>query len=267
MIIDHYYKRLSLLEAILNESQYLLSNGEFPIYHLNSEPIPDEIYIHFQPLQTPQPPSQTVLNENAEIVSIENYLTRNFSCTKCLDRSRGIRNFLSRGRKKILFLHYSGATKPNEKLTKTGKTILKSQLAQEELASVIKNSFSLPLEEFFFQEFPACHFNPNLNPQEWERRCKNCEYHILETVRKEDIKLIIILGNSAILRWSKEFCNENLGRVFLWELEEGFKIPSMILRSPEALLFAKSKSNEEYKSLKNTMQEQLKGFIQNYGEL
>jgi hypothetical protein len=90
---------------------------------------------------------------------------------------------------------------------------------------------------------------------------------IRESVIKEDIKAILVLGSSAILRWDQDFCRANQGKVMSWNFANQMKIPFLITRSPEALSFAKSKSEEEYLKISSEMKDHIKKLINLAGDI
>lgn len=266
-----YKSRLNQLESILRDSHFLLQNKNFPIHHFKSEPFPDEIPLVFKAISKEhfQLPEKTILSSEGEIVAVDQYLTRNFSCKRCVDRERGIRSFLQRGRKKLLILHYSGNSgiKSASFAKRSNKIIFRTQEIESLFSELMQESIHENYEEFFYQEYPGCHFNQNSNSGQWQKRSIECDSQILETVIKEDIKAILVLGSSAILRWDQEFCRANQGKVMSWNFANQMKIPFLITRSPEALSFAKSKSEEEYLKISSEMKDHIKKLINLAGDI
>lgn len=250
-----YKERLKKLESIIQDSVFLLNNSEFPIYNRNNENYPDEIPLVFQPAKIlPRYGNETVLNPEGEVLAVDNYLNRNFACKFCNDRDRGIRGFLIRGRKKLLILHYTGDTgKGNTFLKKSNKTIFRTKEIEQCFEELSETFMQSSYREYFFQEYPACHFSKSMDSKSWERRTTFCDSHILETIKKEGIKAILVLGSSAILRWTPEFCKTNQGIVKSWNFSDGTKIPFAITRSPDALLHAKLNAPDKYKSIQKEM--------------
>jgi len=264
-----YRNRLRILEDILNEAAFLLRNNEFPIHQLNSEILPEDIPLLFQPAQVSAfSSSETILDSQGEILAVENYLTRNFSCRRCPDRDRGIRGFLIRGRKKLLILHYSGNTSGQNAIFKrSNRIIFRSSEIQSCFQELLESALQTNFEEFYYQEYPGCHFTKNSSQNDWKRRVAACDVHVLETIQKENVKAILILGSSAVLKWDKDFCSRNQGKVMQWNFSEAIEIPYMITRSPEALVYAKQISDEKYNEIFQdmkrhilTLSEAVKGF-------
>jgi hypothetical protein len=250
---SEYKNRLNQLESILLETNFLIQNHDIPIHHFNSEQFPDEISFIFKPIAIDyfNLPEKAVLSSEGEIISVDNYLTRNFPCKKCKDRERGIRSFLQRGRKKLLILHYSGDTgiKGSAYAKKSSKTIFRSIEVENSFKDLISEALDENYLEYFYQEYPACHFNTVSNPEDWQRRSIECDSHVLETIQKEKIKAILVLGSSAILRWNSNFCKTNQGKVMNWTFADQTKIPFLITRSPEALVHSKNKSDSDYNNI------------------
>jgi hypothetical protein len=249
MKTEEYRNRLVQLDSILQDSIFLLNNEELPIYNSVTESYPDEIPLVFHPArQTAILTNQAILDPAGEVVAVDNYLTRNFSCRLCPDRDRGIRGFLQRGRKKLLILHYTGDSglTGSSFIKKNSRSLFRTPDVESCFQELVEKHLNLSYEEFFFQEYPACHFPKNSEPKQWEIRSKNCDIHVLETVQKENIKAILVLGSSAILRWSKTFCQTNQGKILTWKFGDGTTIPFSITRSPEALLHAKKSSPDKF---------------------
>jgi hypothetical protein len=250
---SEYKNRLYQLESILLDTNFLLQNQDIPIHHLHHELFPDEINFIFKPIAFDHFSLQekTVMSSEGEIISVDNYLTRNFPCKKCKERDRGIRSFLQRGRKKLLVLHYSGETGIKGSLfaKKSSKTIFRSIEVENSFKELIYDSLKENYLEFFYQEYPACHFNADSKSEDWLRRSIECDSHVLETIQKEKIKAILVLGSSAVLRWNPDFCKTNQGKIMNWTFADQTKIPFIITRSPEALIHSKNKSDTEYNIL------------------
>lgn len=257
---QEYRKRLESLESILHDSEFLLKSREFPIYSFQTESYPDEIPLVFQPARlSTEAFEQTILDPDGGIVAIDNYLNRNFACKLCPDRDRGIRSFLTRGRKKLLILHYSGDTGgKNAILKKNNRTIFRTKEIQESFQELIDRSLDTSYEEFFFQEYPACHFSKNMDPENWVRRTSACDEHVWETIQKENIKALLVLGSSAVLRWTPDFCKQNQGKLKVWTFPDGTSIPFAITRSPDALQHAKIHNPERYPVILEEMSQVLR---------
>jgi hypothetical protein len=266
-----YKSRLNQLESILRDSYFLLNNENLPIHNFKMEPFPDEIPFVFKPISKDHFHSQdkTILSPEGEIVAVDQYLTRNFSCKRCIDRERGIRSFIQRGRKKLLILHYSGNSglKSAAFAKRSNKIIFRTQEIESLFGELINDSIQENYEEFFYQEYPGCHFNQNSTAEQWQKRSIECDSQILETITKEGIKAILVLGSSAVLRWEPEFCKTNQGKVMNWSFPNQLKIPFLITRSPEALSFAKNKSDSDYLKIFSEMKDHVQKLIKFAGDI
>lgn len=266
-----YKSRLNQLESILRDSYFLLNNENLPIHNFKTEPFPGEIPFVFKPIAKDHfhLPDKTILNPEGEVVAVDHYLTRNFSCKRCIDRERGIRSFLQRGRKKLLILHYSGNSglKSAAFAKRSNKIIFRTQEIESLFGDLILDSIKENYEEFFYQEYPGCHFNQKSSPEQWKQRSEECDSQILETITKEGIKAILVLGSSAVLRWEADFCKKNQGKVMNWNFTNQIKIPFLITRSPEALAFAKNKSDSDYNKIFSEMKEHIQKLVKLTGEL
>ncbi|WCL47915.1 hypothetical protein [Leptospira sp. GIMC2001] len=261
MKASEYLNRLKTLDSILQETGFLLQNNEFPIYNLSKEPYPDEFPLVFNPSKINiTSEGDKILNSEGEVIALDGYLTRNFACKKCSDRSMGIRGFLQRGRKKLLILHYTGETgMPGSSfIKKSSKTLFRSKEVEESFTEWIQEGLNTSYEEFHYQEYPACRFHKGFEVSDWHRRANLCDIHVEETVRKEGIKAILVLGSSALLRWPSEYCKANAGKLLEWKFSDGLKIPYLITRSPEALLHCKIKKPSEYKNMLTQLSEHLR---------
>lgn len=268
MKTEQYRNRLENLDSLLQSARFLLANEQFPIYNWNHELYPDEIPLVFESAHIDiAPVREAILDPGGEIVAVDNYLRRNFPCTVCNDRSRGIRGFLQRGRKKLLILHYTGESglSGSSFIKKNPKALFRTQGIEDCFRELIDKNFQYSYQEFFFQEYPACHFPPSDQAGVWERRAANCDIQILETVRKEGIRAILVLGSSAILRFNREFCQKNQGKVMKWKFGDGTHVPFCITRSPEALLHAKNQDREKFQSILDEMSAHIQGLNQTVG--
>jgi hypothetical protein len=261
MKTKEYLDRLHKLSEILEDSEFLLKTEQFPIYNLQTEPYPDEFPILFQPAHLPSiPAKQKILDPVGQVLAVDHYLSRNFSCKLCPDRERGIRAFLRRGRKKLLVLHYtgdSGLGGHTATIKRSNRIVFKSSQIEDFFEELIQETFGFSHEEFFYQEYPGCHFSKKLTQGDWKKRATACDFHVLETVQTESIKGILVLGSAAVLRWTKEFCIENQGKVMAWKFANGEKLPFLITRSPEALVHARENIPEKYEPLRLEMKSHL----------
>jgi len=245
----------------VDEALFLLKNESFPIFQNSDEPDPADATFVWESLREKNP---TVALELAKEKQKANRDLVNFSCRLCPEKVSGIRGFLQRGRKPILVLHYSGATSPKEKsfVKKHPKQIFKDLAVESTWALLIQKAFSVSHEELYYQEYPACNF-PTKSTQDstWKPRLEACKLHIAETILENHIQFIFILGSSAKLLYGNG-AKEKVGVLDHLEIG-GQTIPTMVIRSPEALVVLSDKAKtlfsyaEERQELEKTMISQL----------
>lgn len=234
---------LETFTDILKETKFLIQNQAVSIFRFQDEQDPND-YVF--PWKSKVPESIENQKKQQKENQRNNRDLVNFSCTLCQGKLSGVRQFLHKGRKPILVLHYSGATTAKEKLfTKTRPNqIFKDKLTEVSWDSIVKTVFGFSYEEFYYEEYPACTFSHTDSKElDWNTRLENCKVHVKETVEEFGIKAIVILGSSARLLFGPEKAKEQLGKVIEWDLE-GKKIPLLTTRSPEALVFLGEKAKK-----------------------
>ncbi|MCB1192851.1 MAG: hypothetical protein H7A23_26790 [Leptospiraceae bacterium] len=241
---------------ILGDLKYLLINDLVPIYRLQNEEYPEKIQFFWRK-QSPKIASPELkVVPKPSVFSIE----KNFVCKLCKNKLSGIRSFIKKGNKPVLVLHYSGEYRKGRKaISKTSsELIFRTEEENDVFNRMIQKVFGFSFREFFYQEYPACNFNPNETDTNWEERMINCEEYVKETITKENIQAILMVGASAVLKYGKERAHELIGKTTDFEVENS-KIPMIVLRSPEAVLslekksktFEKNKNSDDYKKAKN----------------
>lgn len=236
-------KILESFSDILKETKFLIQNQAISVFRFQNETDPND-YVF--PWKSKVPESLENQKKQQKEIQRKSRDLINFSCTLCQGKLSGVRQFLHKGRKSILVLHYSGATTAKEKpFTKTRPNqIFKDKLTEMSWDSIIKKVFGFSYEEFFYQEYPACTFShTDSKESDWFGRLEHCKVHVKETVEEFGIKGIVILGSSARLLFGAEKAKEQLGKVIEWELL-GNKIPLLTTRSPEALVFLEEKAKK-----------------------
>ena len=165
-------------------------------------------------------------------------LPDNVACTLCADRLYAVRRYLIEGSLPILVLRYSYPI--NEKSKPLPDRTDRSYFAtaeEEDLFRRMAASVSINMNQLFFQEFPACHFDPRSLEEDWNRRTTNCLVHLRNTVSRHNIKFLIVTGASAILLFgSRAKQLAEASTVFEFPLTEKLSLPCLVLRSPAALI-------------------------------
>lgn len=234
---------LETFSDILKETKFLIQNQSVSVFRFQNEKDPNDFVF---PWKSKVPETLEKQKKQQKESQRKNRDLVNFSCTLCQGKLSGVRQFLHKGRKPILVLHYSGATTAKEKpFTKTRPNqIFKDKLTEISWDGVVKKVFGFSYEEFYYEEYPACTFShTDSKDSDWNTRLENCKFHVKETVEEFGIKAIVILGSSARLLFGAEKAKEQLGKVMEWELG-GLKIPLLTTRSPEALVFLGEKAKK-----------------------
>lgn len=234
---------LTRFKDILTEAKFLLQNKAVSVYQFQEEQDPNDFVFLWkskisESIEIQKKQQKENQRKNKDLV--------NFSCTFCQGKLSGVRQFLHKGRKPILILHYTGATNPKEKpFTKTKPNqIFKDKLTENSWGELVKKVFGFSFEEFFYQEYPACTFSHiDSKDTDWTARVENCKFHVKDTVEEYGIKMIVVLGSSAKLLFGAEKAKELLGKQITWDLS-GLSIPIVTTRSPEALVFLGEKAKK-----------------------
>jgi hypothetical protein len=165
-------------------------------------------------------------------------LPANYLCSLCENRMYPVRKYRKNGKLPILVLHYNG--QPGSSVVRPDRSdrhIFGSE-EEDDLFFRMCRAAGFEPDDFFFQEFPACHFGSQSGSEsEWNLRMKNCLMHVKNTIEANRIRLLIFMGPSALLFFGKA---EALRKSTSMEISEanidGLPIPSLVLRSPAALL-------------------------------
>ncbi len=176
----------------------------------------------------------------------------NIFCNRCKNKVYGVKQYFKkpiRGPKPILVLHYNGSI-DNKKLPKdnSDKFYFSSQ-EEDEMFNRMLATVNLSLENLYFMEFVACHFSPDSTREEWDERVQNCLIYLEKIINEYNIEKLLIVGNSAILLFGKD-AFEFVKRSEIKNISICNKmIPSLIIRSPLALLTIEEKRKEYYQKL------------------
>ncbi|WP_061248569.1 hypothetical protein [Leptospira alstonii] len=253
---------LTGIGRILGDLRFLIQKKQIPILQLSGERPPETTELVWKEEWNPalsgiQSDDLELEAEGIQVRRSPRVAERNFVCKLCVDRISAIRNFLVKGRKPILVLHYTGEIAPGRpSFSKTSPDqIFRTKEAEELFGRMIQKQFGFGHREFYYQEYPACIFaHSKSNAQDWKLRTEKCEVQVKETIDSEKIKGIILLGTSAIAVYGKEKALEMMGRTL--DFLPG--IPMIVLRSPEAISaietkrknFTGSKDSFEFETIK-----------------
>ena len=65
---------------------------------------------------------------------------------------------------------------------------------QDELFARFLKKIGLSLDSLYYQEYPACYFNPIRNTMDdWERHAQNCTQHVEKTIQDNNIQKAVNL--------------------------------------------------------------------------
>ncbi|AXR61529.1 hypothetical protein [Leptospira mayottensis] len=236
-------KIISELGRILGDLRFLIQKKQVPILQFSGEQPPETTELIWKE-DTWLPSSQSHDLEleatGIQVRRAARTVERNFVCKLCSERISAVRNFIIKGRKPILVLHYTGEIVPGKPaFSKTSPDqIFRTKEAEELFGRMIQKQFGFSYREFYYQEYPACIFaHSKSNAGDWKIRTEKCEVQVKETIDSEKIKGIILLGTSAIAVYGKEKALEMMGRTL--DFLPG--VPMIVLRSPEAIVAIETK--------------------------
>ncbi|WP_061221783.1 hypothetical protein [Leptospira weilii] len=234
---------LSELRRILGDLRFLIQKKQVPILKLSGEQPPETTELVWkEEIWLPSSQSHDLELEatGIQVRRAARTAERNFVCKLCSERISAVRNFIIKGRKPILVLHYMGEIVPGKPaFSKTSPDqIFRTKEAEELFGRMIQKQFGFSHKEFYYQEYPACIFaHSKSNATDWKVRTEKCEVQVKETIDSEKIKGIILLGTSAIAVYGKEKALEMMGRTL--DFLPG--VPMIVLRSPEAIVAIETK--------------------------
>ncbi|WP_061216023.1 hypothetical protein [Leptospira santarosai] len=233
----------SELGRILKDFRFLIQKKQIPILQFSGEQPPEIAELVWR--EEVWLPSSQSHDLELEATGIQVRRTaraaeRNFVCKLCTERISAVRNFIIKGRKPILVLHYTGEIAPGKPaFSKTSPDqIFRTKEAEGLFERMIRKQFGFSHREFYYQEYPACIFSHSKsNAESWKVRTEKCEVQVKETIDSEKIRGIILLGTSAIAVYGKEKALEMMGRTL--DFLPG--VPMVVLRSPEAIAAIETK--------------------------
>jgi hypothetical protein len=183
------------------------------------------------------PPEKIIEKPKAVLNKNPNYL-----CYDCSEKMYPVKKYYRPGNKPILVLHYNGSVGSKSKPDRSDRYIFGSP-EEDELFSRMCEAAGFSMQDFHFQEFPACHFVSNSsNDTEWKKRTENCIRHVVKTVNDNKIQFLIFTGMSAQLFLGSEKAREQFEEMNYFDPKiKDVSIRAMILRSPGAILALEKK--------------------------
>ncbi|ABJ76014.1 hypothetical protein [Leptospira borgpetersenii] len=248
-------KILSELGRILGDLRFLIQKKQIPVLRFSGEQPPETTELIWkEEIWLPSSQSHDLELEatGIQVRRVAKTAERNFVCKLCSERISAVRNFIIKGRKPILVLHYTGEIVPGKPaFSKTSPDqIFRTKEAEELFGRMIQKQFGFNHREFYYQEYPACIFaHSKSNAEDWKIRTEKCEVQVKETIDSEKIKGIILLGTSAIAVYGKEKALEMMGRTL--DFLPG--VPMIVLRSPEAIAAIETK-RKNFKGAKDSFE-------------
>ncbi|MDH5657296.1 MAG: hypothetical protein OEZ34_15395 [Spirochaetia bacterium] len=234
----------STIETIVHDLIFLLKNDpECFILKYSDETTPLDLDFVYEPgtrqlsKKKEQIPEEIREQQQPRISENVNYL-----CTDCHGKMYPVKNYLRPGKKPILVLHYNGSTGSKLKPDRSDKYIFGNP-EEDDLFERMCRASGLETSDFYFQEFPACHFTTS-NPQdpEWKKRISNCLKHAASTIKKYNIKILIFSGISAQMYLGHDHAQMHFKNMDLFDPEiPGIAVTALVLRSPAALLAMEQK--------------------------
>lgn len=221
------------------EAQILIDGPPVPIY------IPD-----LTPRKKTERP-ESVEEVPAAVLENQKELPKNMSCQLCPDRIYAVRRYLIPGNLPVLVLRYNYPI--DERMPALPDRSDRSRFPrkeEEELFSRMLNAAGFSLEDLYYQELPACHFDPRSLPDEWNRRTENCLKHVRNTVEEKNIRFLLVTGAAAVLLFgdqAKVFAESS--RIIDFPVKEGLTLPCLVVRSPAALLAMERQRNKAEQAL------------------
>ncbi len=236
--------RIQEFGSIVQDLAAALSYREIPAAAFTGEDDPFMMEFVYRPPAKSETKAEVIGAQPRPPVHI---LTTNAACSLCSGKLFPVRNFFRSGRLPVLFLHYNGAYNSGAR-TRTDKShqYIFGGAAEDAIFKKMTGTLGLGPEDFYFQEYPACHFNPVRSlPEEWDERAKNCRIHIAETIKNSNIKHLVICGPSAIFAFGQEKARElaESGQKAQAEFG-GHSLPAIVIRSPAALVSLEKKRAE-----------------------
>lgn len=185
-------------------------------------------------------------------------MEENVLCNLCENRFYAIKKYLKKPVKeelKILLLNYSGSLDPNTLPKDLSDKYYFSSSEEDEVFNGLLKKFGFSLDNFYFQEFVACHFSPNSSQEEWNARVKNCLGFLEKTIMNYQIQKLVVIGNAALLLFGNEARElASRHRVMTFQIGDYF-LPLVVIRSPLSLISIRKKRNDFEKKLRNFPEE------------
>ncbi|MCS7204353.1 MAG: hypothetical protein NZ853_01500 [Leptospiraceae bacterium] len=236
---DSYAKVLKEFSKYLEDIRYI---EPFPFLVGN----PPRVYL---PLSNKRVEPQMQRKERIESSHSEVKITLNENqiCQLCSNKAYAVRKYFKKPTKeelKIMILHYNGSIDNNQIPKDVSEKFYFSSKEEDEVFNRMLSSFHYTLENFYFQEFVACHFSFQSSHEEWNTRVQNCLPFLEKNVKDHQIQKLMIVGSAAILLFGNE-AKEIVKKPHLLPFHiHDLELKAIILRSPQAILKLEQKRKE-----------------------
>ncbi|MFN3603130.1 MAG: uracil-DNA glycosylase family protein [Leptonema sp. (in: bacteria)] len=248
---EKYITLLKNLEEYLNSSK----NSEVAIFYTQ---LKEKIWI-------PQKKTKKVSLSIPEKENAKIPLTENQACQLCKNKLYAVRNYFKIPKispKKIMVILYNGSLNEKNIPKDFSHRFYFSSQEEDEIFNKMLSKVNLNLQNLYVMEFVACHFPGNSIYEEWKQRVENCLYFLKKNIIENQIEKLIVVGNAALLLFGEEAPNfAKSSTIFHSSIEEK-KIPTLVLRSPLAILYIE-KNRKEYEKKLEQFKEEYKYYIQN----
>ncbi|HMU84824.1 MAG: hypothetical protein K1X70_05515 [Leptospirales bacterium] len=207
------------------------------------EPLPEQVPLIYRPpgkkespqvqsdLSSPGSPGKQPGKPPVREIA-KKHLPANFTCELCPDRLFPVRRFQRAGKIPVLFVFFNGSVVPTRvRPDKSNDFILSSKQEDDYFASFL-SPYGFALDSFYYQQFPACHFNPERSSLgDWQRRSDACLVHLKAAVETAQIQHLILTSPSSQFLLGKDESQRLMtsGEEFLFE-RSGIRLTGHVMR-------------------------------------
>ncbi|MBL8021627.1 MAG: hypothetical protein JNM27_18290 [Leptospirales bacterium] len=180
-------------------------NDEDMVSHWLGEPAPLDMQIVYRPPAKANVPVASGLPEAAPSKTFR-HIPPNFACGFCPERMYPVKRFMITGKLPVLVLFFNGSVTPTKiRPERSDICILASKEEDALFEQTLRDSGFSGMSDFYFQQFPACHFNPQRSTMsDWQRRANHCTEHVRATIQTHGIKHILVSSPSSQFLLGKE---------------------------------------------------------------
>lgn len=210
------------------------------------------------------------IEPSSNIPPIEPLEKENKACKLCSDRVYAVKEYFKLPKnhpQSILVVHYNGSLDPKRLPRDHSDAFYFSSKEEDENFQRMIEKFNLRLENLYFQEFLACHFSPYSTNEEWEVRKKNCMGFLEKHLEEYNIKKILLIGNAALLLLGEVAIDIAKRSQIISLTIKNQVYPTIVLRSPSAILALEKKRKEYFEILQKQYPEEYQAFLKQKNNL